>query len=91
MKCELCPITFRGTVEDEYGIFEAPWRGELKGGRPADDGETTDPWGLVGDWNPDCPKPPGGEFAHRSTCSGLMGVLMGLEGNWLLPGGGFCS
>lgn len=69
-----------------------PWRGELKGGRPAEDGETTEPWGLVGEWNPDCPKLPGGEPApHLSTCSGLMQVLMGLGGSWVLPGGGFCS
>ena len=69
-----------------------PCRGEAKGGNPADEGDTTEPWGLVGDWNPDCAKLPGGDPApHRSTCSGLMEVLMGLEGSCALPGGGFCS
>lgn len=84
-------MMFRGTVEEEYGgMFVWLWRGELKGGRPVEDGDTTDPWGLVGEWNPDCGKLPGGDpTPHLSTCSGLM--LMGLGGSWVLPSGGFCS
>ena len=65
----------------EYRLFDPPWSGELNCGCPADDGETTDPWGLVGDWNPDCGvNPLGGELPHLSMCSGFTDVWMGLDG-----------
>lgn len=60
----------------------------MKWGSPAEDGETTEPWGLVGEWNPDCTKFPGGDPAPHLSTSGLMEVLMGLKGSWVLPGGG---
>lgn len=64
----------------------------MNGGSPADEGDTTDPWGLVGEWNPDCAKFPGGDPApHLSTRSGFIEVLMGLVGSWELPWGGFWS
>jgi len=65
-------------VAVEYGLLP-PGKGELNGGRPAEDGDT-EPWGLVGDWNPDWDGNLGGEPPHLSMCSGFTLVWIGLEG-----------